>query len=184
MWSNFPTLGWSSMIIKPQITHTRLRCRGTRMSDLYMGPIFVGAIMLATALTAALASEPWWLQPVLQAAFIVVFMGPFIGRPWLGNPEVRVDAAGLTIENVWRTHRVAWRDVERMDLAGYAGITVKTRDQEILCAGLRCSAVEWLPLGRDSRRRARWELERVRTWLEQCRVEASAAARFADDPRA
>jgi hypothetical protein len=114
-----------------------------------------------------------WTVGIALSVLLLVLVG---GRFWLGNPEVRVDAAGVTIQNLLRTTRIAWRDVDRLDLAGYAGITVKTRDQEILCAGLRCSAVEWLPIGRESRRRARWELGLIRDWLDQCRAAAVSRA--------
>jgi hypothetical protein len=187
MWRNVPSLGWTSMIVKPQPTYTALRCRGAWLSGAY---VFVPALMVAAVGTlagidaasnfeAVQAGESRTSDAVLRSygnpwflAALGAYVAAICGRFWLGNPEVRVDADGLTIQNLWRTTRVAWRDVERIDLAGYAGITIKTRDQEILCAGLRCSAVEWLPLGRESRLRARGELGLIRDWLDQHRATA------------
>lgn len=190
MWTNVATPGWSSMMIKPQASHTAVRCRGTWLrTSYYFIPALVWFLVTSWALIDVfinieavqagvprlsdefLVTQDRWLFP---AAAIYVFA--FSGRFWLGNPEVRVDSAGVTIQNLWRTTRIGWREVERIDLAGYAGITIKTAHQEILCAGLRCSAFEWLPLGRESRRRARWELGMIRDWLDQCRATAVSGA--------
>jgi Bacterial PH domain len=178
MWTNVATPGWSSMIIKPQFTHTRLRCRpATQWSNVPYALFSVGSMMLILAVSGDSEAPGSFARLVGLALLWLAIALPLVGgRFWLGNPEVMVDAAGLTIQNLWRTTRIAWRDVERLDLAGYAGITVKTAHQEILCAGLRCSAVEWLPIGRDARRRARWELGLVRDWLDHCRIDAVSRA--------
>jgi len=73
-----------------------------------------------------------------------------------------VDAQGITVVNVFRTHRVRWSDIDVVQLGGRPAITLLTRDRRITCWALNQRPGDLLPWSRLGRRQC---LEVTAAWM-------------------
>lgn len=89
-----------------------------------------------------------------------------------------VDAEGITVVNVFRTHRVRWSDIDLVQLDGRPAITLLTKDRRITCWALNQRPGDLLPWSRLVRRQC---FEATVDWMRNMSVaQRSSGDRAAD----